>query len=964
MENATSLPEGTITFLFSDMEGSTLLLQSLGDRYPAVLAEHQRLLRGAFDEWGGCDVDSRGEEFFVAFSRASDAVSGALAAQRALVAHPWPEGVSVRVRMGLHTGEPVRTPTGYVGLDVHRAARLMAAGHGGQILLSQSTRFLVEQDLPEGASLRDLGPHRLKDLRNPEPVYQVLHPALPAEFPPLKSLDAYPNNLRVQPTGLLGREQELATLGDLLRREEVRLLTLTGPGGCGKTRLGTQLAADLLDDFREGAYVVALGPISDPGLVPTVIAQALGLQEAGGRPTLDSLKGYLQDKQILLLLDNFEQLLPAASVVVELLAACPQLKVLVTSRSRLHLRGEKEFRVPPLALPNARRLPPLQTLSQYGSVALFIQRARDVQHDFTVTNENAPAVAEICHRLDGLPLAIELAAARIRLLTPQAMLARLTNRLNLLTGGARDLPARQRTLREAIAWSYDLLEEGEQRLFRRLSIFVGGCTFESAEAVAGASTQGAAPAGAGHDTVGDLEIDLLDGLESLASQSLLRQEVADGGEPRFVMLETIREYGREKLQESGEAAAIRGRHLQYFLTLAETAETRLTSEERSDWLARLETEHDNLRSALEWAQESKAVEDGLRLAGALSDFWQVRGYWAEGQQRFAGLLALPGAEARTAARARALYPAGRLAYCRGEIAAARSLYEESLAINLELEDERGTAASLNGLGDVTRLQGDLDRARSLYEESMALYRKLGDRWRVTFALSGLGDVARLQGDLEAARSRYQESLTLRRELGDKQASTISLNGLGHVARLQGNLQEARSRYTESLTINRELGDRRGTTFSLGGLANVARLQGELDTAGALYEESLVINRELGDKRGIASSLGGLADVARRQDDLERARSLYEQSLALQRELGDKPGIVESLNGLALVIREQGDDAAARSLCDEALTLRQELQPKAGVVPSPHRPAAVAQLQGDDSSLPVENAERGTVLDIA
>jgi predicted ATPase/class 3 adenylate cyclase len=919
MDTALPLPEGTITFLFTDIEGSTRLLHQLGDRYAEVLAEHQRLLRATFQAWDGREVDTQGDSFFIAFGRAADAVAAAVAAQSALSAHPWPEGASVRVRMGLHTGEPIRTASGYVGIDVHRAARISAAGHGGQILLSQTTRDLVEHDPPEGVSLRNLGSFRLKDLQHPEPIFQVVHADLPADCPPLNSLDTYSHNLPVQPTRLLGREQDLAITRDLLRRSEVRLLTLTGPGGIGKTRLGLQLAADLLDDFPDGVFFVGLSPINDAGLVPTLIAQALGLQESAGRPLLERLKDYLPDKQILLLLDNFEQVLPAASAVGELLAACPGLKVLVTSRTGLHLRGEKEYQVPPLALPHSKRLPSLEILSQYTAVALFIQRALDVQHDFAITNENAPAVAEICLRLDGLPLAIELAAARIRLLTPSAMLARLDSRLKLLTGGARDLPVRQQTLRNAIAWSYELLDEAEKTLFRRLSVFVGGCSLEAAEAVCNAQ--------------GDLEVNLLDGLESLVGDSLLRQEEAASGEPRFVMFETIKEYGGECLEESREAGSLRRQHAQFFLALAEAAEPRLSSGEQGKWLARLESEHDNLRAALEWSRENSEVDVGLRLAGALCGFWLVRGYWAEGQERLAALLALPGAEARTSARARALHAAARLAYYRGEIKMAHSLFEESVPICRELGDRSAIAASLVGLGDVARLQGDLDTARSHYEEAVAVYRELGDQWCITFPLSGLGDVARLQGDLETARARYDESLRIRRERGDQRAITISLNGLGHVARLLGELETARALYSESLGINRELGDKRGITFSLHGLGHVAQLQGDLETALSLFQESLMINRELGDKRGTASSLSGLGDVARLQGDLETARRLYEESLALQQKLGDKWGIAYTLDGLGLVAREQGDDVAARSLLEQSLAIQQELQPERSIARS-------------------------------
>jgi predicted ATPase/class 3 adenylate cyclase len=540
-------PRGTVTFLFSDIEHSTRLLQHLGERYAEVLAAYRRLLRKAFQAWDGYKIDTAGDGFFVAFQRATHAVDAAVAAQRALAVYDWPEGVPVRVRMGLHTGEPTLTASGYIGLDVHRAARICAAGHGGQTLLSQTTRALIEHDLPAGVRLQDLGTHRLKDLQRPERLYQLVIPSLPVDFPPLQSLDRRTHNLPIQPTPLIGREQLSAAACELLRRTDVRLLTLSGPGGTGKTRLGLQVAADLLEDFESGVYFVPLAAIRDAALVALSIARTLDIQEKAGQALLDSPHESLHDKQMLLL-DNFEQVVAAAPLVAELLAACPRLKCLITSRVVLRLSGEHEFPVPPLALPDPRHLPAVDALSQYAAVALFIQRAPAVKPDFRVDNTNAPAVAEICVRLDGLPLAIELAAARIKLLPPQAILARLGHRLELLRGGARDMPDRHQTLRQAIAWSYDLLEMGEQALFRRLAVFARGCMLEAAEAVCLAVHDPAAGPRQG--------LEVLDGVASLLDKSLLRQQEHTSGEPRLRMLETIREYGLECLTASGEEPAV------------------------------------------------------------------------------------------------------------------------------------------------------------------------------------------------------------------------------------------------------------------------------------------------------------------------------------------------------------------------------------------------------------------------
>ncbi|HYL43480.1 MAG TPA: adenylate/guanylate cyclase domain-containing protein, partial [Ktedonobacteraceae bacterium] len=441
------LPTGTVTLFFTDMEGSTRLLQRLGEHYAAVLADCRHLLRSLFQQYHGHEVDTQGDAFFVAFARATDAISAAIDIQRALADHAWPDGVTVQVRIGLHTGEPMLTADGYIGVDVHHAARIMSAGYGGQILLSPTTRQLVEQHLPAGTYLQDLGEHRLKDLQRPSHLFQLSLKDLPANFPPLKTLDTHPNNLPIQPTPFIGRQKEVAAVTRLLQRPDVRMVTLTGPGGVGKTRLGLHVAAELADDFADGVFVVALAPVNDPMQVVPAIAQTLAVSEASDRPLFTLLQAYLKEKQVLLLLDNFEQVGKAAVMLAELLAACSQLKIVVTSRMGLHVRAEHEFAVPPLSVPTLKHLPDLMTLSHYEAVALLIERAQATKPDFSVTNANAPAVAAICAHLDGLPLAIELAAARIKHFSPHTLLARLEQGLSVLSGGARDLPARQQTLR-------------------------------------------------------------------------------------------------------------------------------------------------------------------------------------------------------------------------------------------------------------------------------------------------------------------------------------------------------------------------------------------------------------------------------------------------------------------------------------------------------------------------------------
>jgi len=518
--------------------------------------------------------------------------------------------------MALHTGAAEEQGGDYFGPPLNRVARLLSAAHGGQVLLSLPTQELVRDVLPLDSELRDLGEHRLKDLARPERVYQLVAPDLPADFPSLRTLESRPNNLPMQPTLLVGREREVEDVRGRLLAPEVRLLTLTGPGGTGKSRLALQSAADLIEEFEDGVFFVALATLTDHTLVTSSVAQVLGVRESGDQPLLEGIKDYLQDKRLLLVLDNFEQVLEAAPQAGEILSAAPRLKVLATSRIPLGIYGEREYAVPPLAIPDPKRLPTLEVLSQYEAVRLFIERAEATKAGFEITSENAPAVAEICARLDGLPLAIELAAARIKLLPPSSILARLTNRLKLLTGGARDLPERQRTLRCAIEWSHTLLDEGEKTLFARMAIFSGGRTLEAIEAVC--------------DAQGDLPMDAFDSVSSLVDKSLLRQEEGPEGEPRFMMLETIQEYAREKLRESGEAEEIGHAHARHFLGLAEEAE--LTGPEQAWWLERLEAEHDNLRTTLARTRRpgvgtqvgrrapvllvpARALERGARMAG-------------------------------------------------------------------------------------------------------------------------------------------------------------------------------------------------------------------------------------------------------------------------------------------------------------------------------------------------------------
>ena len=692
---------------------------------------------------------------------------------------------------------------------------------------------------------------------------------------PVMAIETRPNNLPIQRTGFVGREKEVNAAQELLQRQDVRLLTVTGPGGIGKTRLALQVAGGLGERFPGGIHFVPLSPLNDPSLVASVIVQTLGIREAGGQSPLEILHEKLQDPSspsMLLLLDNFEHVIQAAPTVAELLVMGPNLKILVTSRAALHVYGEHEFPVPPLGLPDLQSVPPrIEVLSQYPAVALFVQRALAAKPGFELTPENASAVTEICARLDGLPLAIELAAARVKVLSPSSMRTRLASRLHLLTGGARDLPQRQQTLRAAMDWSYDLLTAAEQKLFRRLSVFVGGCTLEGVEAVC--------------DTKGDLDLDLLDGMASMVDKSLVRPADQALGESRFVMLETIREYALEKLEASSEAASTKRAQAAYCLVLAEEGAAEQSGGEGTEWLGRLAHEHDNFRAALEWLTETGDAEWGLRLGAALFRFWEMREYLTEGRDRLGKLLKLAGAASPTKARARTLFAAGVLAVAQGDYASGDALIRESLDIARQSADKQGAAISLNALAVSARDCGDIPVALSLFEESLSLWRELGDQKTVARALSNLANAVKLQGDYPRARSLYEECLSIFQGLGDRTCVAWSMNYQGDVARDQGDSPAARTLYEHGLAIFREIGDRWGTAGTLADLGSLAREQGDYLTALSLYRESIKLFQELNHKRGIARLLECFACSAALQLEAERSLRLAGAAAALRQNIG-------------------------------------------------------------------------------
>jgi predicted ATPase len=786
----------------------------------AALARHDALLRRAFESQGGHVFKTGGDAFCVAFLRTSDALAAALAAQLALATEPWGDLEPLRARVAIHAGAAEARDGDYFGPTLNRSARLLAIGHGGQILLSQTAFDLVRDALPSDVGLRELGSHRLKDLQRSEPVFQLVHPQLATDFPPLRSLESLPNNLPLQLTSFVGREGEIVELKRLLGT--TRLVTLTGAGGSGKTRLALQLAAELLEAYPDGIWFLELATLSDPGLVPQTLAAAVGVREQPGRALVEVLAEALKPRGLLLVLDNCEHLLEACAALAErLLRSCPGVRVVATSREVLNVAGELAWPVPALSAPDPRGLSPHElgpTLIRYEAVRLFIERAVLAQPAFALTHDNAAAVARICHQLDGIPLAIELAAARVKLMAVEQIAARLDDRFRLLTGGSRSALPRHQTLRATIDWSYGLLSEPERTLLQRLSVFAGGWTLEAAEAVC---------AGEG---VAGREVLELQG--HLVDKSLVLVEGGAGGEARYRLLATIRQYAADRLVEAGVAGPTHQRHQVWCVALAEVAEPELWGPQQAQWLERLEQEHDNLRMGLEWSlAEEEGGELALRLVGALFRFWGVRGYLSEGSRWLDAALA-KGARATPRSRARALRGAGLLARQQAELERARTLFDQALALYRELDDKRGLALTLLGRGRVAFAQGEYERARACYDEALGLAREIAATDIVSTSLSNLGELARVRGDYEVARALYQEALETLGERNPRQRA-VTLFDLGQVSLAADDSRAARGFYRDSLATSARLGDRSMVANVLEGLAGVGVFQGHPERAAQL-----------------------------------------------------------------------------------------------------------------------------------
>ena len=876
----SEFPTGTVTFLFTDIEGSTDLARRLGNGWAGVLGEHHEIVRRAIGDHDGVEVLNEGDAFFAVFGLAADAVAATADAQRALAAHEWPPGGAVRVRMGLHTGEGRLAGGAYVGLDVHQAARIAAVGHGGQVLVSQATRALAADKLPSGVTFRDLGEHRLRSFPVPQRLHQLVVDGLLADFPPLETLGARAN-LPIPLSSFVGRGREVQELRELIGA--TRLLTLTGPGGTGKTRLALRLAGELTEEFRDGVFFVDLSAITDAALVASAIAQAVGVPEQAERPRLETLASYLAERSSLLLLDNFEQVLSAAPAVEHLLGSANGLRVVCTSREPLHLPGERQYPVPPLDVPDLARPREPADVASIESVSLFVSRARAVRPDFTLTADNALSIAEICIRLDGLPLAIELAASQAKVLGPRSILARLRTHLPGLTSPTMTVPSRQRTLHNAIEWSYDLLAEHERRFFARLSVFSGGWTLQAADAVANASTQ--------------LGIDTLEVLASLVDKSLVRVTETDLDEPRFTMLETIRGFAAARRAEHDPEGTLQRRHAEYFLAVAEEAEPHLESMEQASWLDACERDHDNFRAALRWAIDAGETEIGQRIAVALWRFWYQHGHLAEGAAWFDEVVPLPGPP--NPLRTKAHIAAGSIAYWRGDMAASRHHDERALAMARNLGDRALELHALFNSAFNPLLTGDYETATALWERAVDIAKEIGDRATAARAAQSIGFALLLSGQPAAAIPVLEDVQPEWEELGNSLQVAETAAAIATARHRSGDTQTATVLYRQSLKMIHEVGNLPLTAAGLDGLAGLASSQG-------LHQRAVRLS-------GAAAALKGRIDAS------QPMRGLWEEAdiAAARAAIGDEAVAAALAEGRAMTV----DQALAYALDDSEGALR-------------------------------------------
>jgi predicted ATPase/class 3 adenylate cyclase len=902
------LPSGTVTFLFTDIEGSTKLAQAHPDKMPALLARHHEILRDAIRAQNGYIFQNEGDSLAVAFHSPVDALCAASYAQKMLQNEAW-EPAPIKVRMGIHTGiAQLNDPsapniyTGYTTLAT--TARIMSAGHGGQILLSSATHELIRESLSADTELIDLGEKRLKDLLRSERLYQLNILGLPSSFPPLKTLDSFPNNLPTQLTTFIGRVIEIAEVKQEL--EAHRLVTLTGSGGTGKTRLSLQVAASLIEKFDHGVWFIELAPLSDPVLIPQTILSTIGVLEQQGKTPLEVLKEYLHEKQMLIVLDNCEHLVTASAHAADaLLNAAPKLKILASSREALGVKGEASYPVPSLSLPDIKHLPMIEQLSQYEAVRLFIDRALLVAPHFVVDKDNAPFIAQICYRLDGIPLAIELAAARVKMLSVEQISKRLDDRFRLLTGGARTALPRQQTLRALIDWSYDILSDNERLLLCRLSVFMGGWTLEAAEEVCSGD---------------EIEWqDVLDLLTQLVNKSLVVvMERSQSDETRYRMLETIHQFAREKLLETGSVKLIRDKHLAYYVKLAEQSEHELYRSNQAYWFNKLDEEIDNFRMAREWALETN-VEAGLRIVSSPWRFWDTRGYIAQ----FGDWLrqALDRYDTPDTLRAQALATYAYSHFQQGNLPETIKLAEQSLQLARALSDKQLQAFCLSTLGAFTLFQGKVGEGIPLLEESLALCKELGDTPGQADILGWLS----IDGsDIERAVSYAKEGLALCRELGNLSGIAQNLESLARATLWGQDFSSPVPWLEEALSIARHLGDEKREMYICSEYGLLEYGQGNYEQAIAYYEQSVQLSEKIGDRFQSLWALVHMVYAFLREGDVPQARALFAKSIRGTQKADMIIALVFAVEGLASLHVTQNKHERAAQLFAWADAMREQV----------------------------------------
>lgn len=921
-----NIPNGKVTFLFTDIEGSTKMAQEFPDKHHIDLERHNKILQESIESNGGFVFKKVGDAFCCSFESADYAVKAAIETQLKLSDEKW-ETTAIKIRIGIHSGYSEWNGNEYMGyMTLARTARIMSAAFGEQILVSKDTNDLLKNK--NGISFRDLGMRRLKDVIEPIRLYQITSGRLRQDFPPLKTLDARPNNLTVQLTSFIGREDEIKQVKNTLR--QTRLLTLTGPGGSGKTRLSLQVAADVIDDYENGVWFIELASLPDNASLLHAIMKVFGLKEEPKKNPEDIICYSLHDREILIILDNCEHLIThCAQLTDKLLSNCPKLKIIATSREALRSNGERIHIVKSLNTPDPNEKISPVNLLQYEAVRLFIERALAINKEFRVTEDNAPFLKEICYRLDGIPLAIELAAARIKILSVEKIYERLKDRFRLLSGGMRTAVPRQQTLKALIDWSYDLLTDKEKILWRRLSVFSAGWTIEAAEEVCS-------------DEMLENE-KILELSEQLAEKSII---VYDSLKDRYRILETLKQYGEEKLIEANETETLKAKHLHYFMLIAEKSEIMLKGSEEKIWLRMLEAEHSNIQSAIEWSTTKEGdKEEGARLASAVQIFWSIRGHFTTGKRLLESVLENQSEVSKVVLGKLKSRLGSQLVFL-SEFEKSREYLEEGLMLLRECGEKKVITDTINMLGNVVSYLGDFNLAQKLFEENLSIGRSTGNKHVMAISLNNLGNKEFSEGNYSEAQRLYEDCLALRRELGNEQGTAIALYNLGNIAFDKGDFDKSKKLFEESLEISREIGEKRMIASSLNCLGGIAMFQGDYNRSRKLIEESLTLNNEIGEKRNISRSLSFLGRLELNLGCFEKALNIFNETLALTSQIGEKSGIANALSDLGNVFFLLENYGLSKKHYEESLMLKQELSEKILIAQSLYDIGNVLYITGE------------------